>query len=62
VLRQLNGDTRRGIDCHLHLAIGDDGVRVQPAQPAQRREPPLLLAPRRHAKVRRIERLPLVQP
>src|SRR6185437_2571474 len=37
-------------------------VRVQPAQPAKRGEPPLLLATARHGEVRRVVGPVLVQP
>ena len=37
-------------------------VALQSPEAPQRREPPLLLAPRRYGEVREVERLPLVQP
>src|SRR5258708_12873411 len=61
VLRQHNGDFVLGIDCDPHLAV-KWRIGMQPAQPTQRREPPLLFSPRRHGEVARIERLLPVQP
>jgi len=61
-LRLLDRHLGTGVRFHGDLPLGQRGVRVQPAQPAQRREPPLLFAAAGHGEVRRVEGLVLVQP
>src|ERR1019366_2180720 len=62
---KLCGNSPRGIGGHAPPS-GRQGLRtpgpVHPAQPARRRDPPLLLAPGGNAEVSGIVGLPLVQP
>ena len=56
-------DLGRGVHFHGHLRGGiHRGIGVQPAQPAQRGEPPLLLAAVGHREIRRVVGPVLVQP
>jgi hypothetical protein len=50
-----------GIGFHDDLALGQHRIALQPRRRAQRRAPPLLLAPGGHREVRGVAGLPLVQ-
>jgi hypothetical protein len=47
---------------HRDLALGQHCIALGAAEAAQRREPPLLLAPGGHREVRGVVGLPFVQP
>ena len=59
---RLHHDAGGGVRFHGHLPLGQRGVAGQIPHPAQRREPPVLLAPGGHGEVGGVERLQLVQP